>query len=1178
MTIVKQIALLMLLFGVSMTLNASPTLPKVLNFRVIDPADGLPSTRVVGIAQDKKGYMWFATEDGLVRYDGIALRTYRYAPGEVNGLPGNTVQAIHVDSQDRLWLAVESEGLTVLEKDRRTFRTFNTANTPIMLDNEVFDIASQKNGDLWFGIYGGGLYRMNSQGRIDRFIHEENSKKGLPSNNIFALAVDEQDKLWVGTSQGLVYWDGKALQRVPNNGPESRVVRLSVDPKAGLWISRASGLQLLGKDGVLTNADALDPRRPNSNVPVLRDFDDNLWVGGGAGLCIKQPSRATCESNAELSGVQVHLIYQDIAGVLWFGVYGQALYTLPSRHSGSEVLYSQADNGEQKPINSRALAADPKHGLWTIDREGSIFKISEKEQRKLNIAMNIADRRGEVQFIKTDNQGRLWILQKSRLLKINPNNGSIELKIEDEALQERNNPARGIEIDANNNLWLFLGGYGFQRRDLAGKLLEDLPAGESSGLPSPDVRSMLIGPDGELWVASDVGVHRWDSALRRFQFVKEIPAVVTFSLSVRGPSVCAHQMLELACFDSKSSTLKKTHAFTIQQGLPATDSYGLLQDRDDAIWLSTVRGLWRFDLRNKQVNQFSVRDGFPTNEFFMSPMVETTDGEYYIASAKGLIHVRPNVLLAAQKHANLVIDSLSLQRNEDRVDLDVEAQLLTLEPYDRELNITARLLAYDDPKAHRFRFKLDGFDSDWIEVDAKGERVFSQLKAGSYQLSVMGSTGRGDWTNPIQIKLKVMPYWWETWWAKSLYALLGFALLYVWFMRYRSRQKERSRLALVIQREELARKNLEAKTKFLTTLGHEIRTPMTSVIGMTELLAHSHLDTQQQLQLNSIRSAGSHLIRLLSDALDLSKIEAGKLEIIEESVDLSVLLNELDGWLRPLSDQKNLRLKITKEQNAPDSFLADSHRLKQILSNLVINAIKFTEQGDVELSVALVRDELHFSVRDSGQGMTSEQVARLFQPFEQAEGGHTAARYGGSGLGLSICRDLATAMKAKIDVQSVLGAGSTFTFILPYKHANKIAESKPLNSELNKPASIQHQRILLVEDDPNVANVVQQYIDTIGHESKHVTHALQAMADANQTDWSLFILDIDLPGLSGIELAKLLRQQGKTWPLIALTARTDVQTQTEAMQAGFDLFLHKPIDLPTLANAIESVLNKKKST
>jgi CheY-like chemotaxis protein/two-component sensor histidine kinase len=343
---------------------------------------------------------------------------------------------------------------------------------------------------------------------------------------------------------------------------------------------------------------------------------------------------------------------------------------------------------------------------------------------------------------------------------------------------------------------------------------------------------------------------------------------------------------------------------------------------------------------------------------------------------------------------------------------------------------------------------------------------------------------------------------------------------------------------------------------------------MTGVLGMAELLQGGTLEPQQRRRVQSIQRAGEHLLRLVNDALDLARIEAGKLVLEDADFDLHELLEEVAALLQPLAQARRLEFRLERAPGLPGWLRGDAGRVRQILLNLAGNAIKFTESGSVSLHCAPWARGVQLEVRDTGGGMDEAQVARLFRRFEQAGGLSEAQRRDGTGLGLAICRELAEAMGGGIDVDSEPGQGTSFRVLLPLPTVvpapTARAEPRPPRAGTGAGA-----RVLVVEDDATVAEVVVGLLEAQGYRPVHAPQALAALAELARADYALALVDLDLPGMDGFDLARILRVQAPDTVLLALTARADAQAEPEAIAAGMQGFLRKPLTSELLRQAID---------
>jgi signal transduction histidine kinase/streptogramin lyase len=600
-------------------------------------------------------------------------------------------------------------------------------------------------------------------------------------------------------------------------------------------------------------------------------------------------------------------------------------------------------------------------------------------------------------------------------------------------------PVRLLAETPDGLLWLSSYGGGLQARDSQGRTIYSLTPGDGKGLASADPSQLSVGPDGALWIAGSDGLSRWNDDRERLEKISGIADGRIYGFAFVPPdTLWLHRMDALEAYRWDGRALAKFRSVTSDQGLPAVDSGGLMVDRSGSLWLTTARGLVHYDPVGDRLRVFGMRDGLPSQELDAFAPVLTAQGLGMVASNADLVLFDPARIHGSGRTPQLVLDAVDLRRDEDTLALSPRSQTVTLQPDDRDLHVTARLLSFADPEAHRYRYWLHGYDPDWVEAGASGERIFSRLDAGHYLLQVMAADADGVWSTPRGFRLDVLPPWWRTWSARGGFAAIAVLLLLLIGLAYRNQLRARHARVLQEQRQQLIEQGSEAKTRFLATLGHEIRTPMTGVLGMAELLQGGSLDDKQRGQVGAIQRAGQHLLRLVNDALDLARIESGKLVLQQDAFDLHVLLDEGAALLRPMAEAKGLAFSLQRGPGTPRVLRGDAQRVRQILLNLGSNAIKFTEHGEVAIrSSALAPHGVTLEVCDTGPGLNAEQQTRLFRRFEQADGARTAQRYGGSGLGLAICQELAAAMHGRIDVVSAPGQGASFRVALPLQNASK---------------------------------------------------------------------------------------------------------------------------------------------
>jgi len=1173
-------ALLLSIALAGMPAGAAMVLPETPLFRPITSNDGLPSDKVYALAQDARGYLWVGTGDGLARFDGVAFVIYRHDPAEPTSLPSNVVQALHVDAKDRVWVGTEGGGLSLLREDVGGFVHYRRDRpAPIELD-DVWAITSTADAALWFGGFGGGLYRLDADsGEVQAFHHDPADPQSLASEHVLSLAIDAKGALWVGGAAGLDRLSGQGFEHIAigaGGTSGANIFSLTAEADGTLWIGSSGGLDRREPDGRIAPAAERAGLTDVGVTDLLRDRSGNLWIATRSGLnrvtdgSIKRFQGAPRHSHALANGAVLAML-EDHEGGLWFATLGGGLARLAPGWRNFSVLQPEDGKPESLSATPRGVAAAVGGGLWAVGAGSVLDRIelaTGRVEHRLQSAGQLPDRR--LWSVLQTADGAVWMGYHTGLSRLAADGGAL-----------RHWPAGGtgdappagpidlLIADADGGIWLSANGGGIEHRDRQGRrLARHLPA-DGSGLVGGDTEQLGLGPDGALWLAGAGGLYRRDPPTGQIAALAGGPRERVFGFAfAKDGTLWAQRLGALEQFELIPDGLRRRLQVSAAQGLPAVEAGGLLIDAAGDIWLTSARGLLHYRPATQQVRRYGVRDGLPSQEFNNRPPLLLADGLIAAATATGLVLFDPGKLATPTVAPRLLLQRIDIRRHGQLISLPADRPL-SINHDDSELHFSLRLLSFADPSAHRYRFQLEGVDPDWIEGGTSGERSYPRLSPGNYTFRATAAGVDGVWVAPpLSIAVTIAPPWWRTTAAYAALLLLAAAAGWSLWRWQRHRLLRRHADDLAEQQRRWALQASQAKSEFLATMGHEIRTPMTGVLGMTELLQSTALDARQQRYADGIQQSGRLMLRLLNDALDLARIEAGRLELLQQAFDLHALLEAVDQTLEPLAIRKGLAYRSERAADLPRWLLGDGMRVQQVLLNLGTNAVKFSERGSVQL-LATIRLErgVRVQVSDQGPGMSDAQQAKLFQRFQQAEGAQTAALHGGSGLGLAICRELVAAMGGSISVHSQLGAGATFTVELPLPLAAESPEPSPVGNT-SAPTTHTHV-ILLVEDDPTVAEVIGELLITLGHRVIHAPHALAALSELAATRFSLALIDLDLPGLDGLSLAPLLRAQAPQMAQIAISARADAAVESECAQAGMTTFLRKPVSAAQLRAAIE---------
>ncbi|MDC8011335.1 hybrid sensor histidine kinase/response regulator [Tahibacter soli] len=1160
-----------LLLALAWNAAPAPELAATPLFRRYGAAQGLPSSTVYKLAQDRDGFVWVGTQDGLARYDGVAFRVWRNDPDDPASIAGNEVSALLVDRDNRVWVGGEGTALNVLDPQRRAFRRYrhDRQRPDGLAADDVWAIAQDRGGAIWVGTYSGGLDRLRDDGSgFDHHRHVDGDPATIASDTVLSLYGDDDGSLWIGTNAGLDRRlpDGR-IAHVDLGLPRAPQVTSVVDDGDGVLAATSAGLYRVDADA---RARRVDPGAPRMVYGVARDRAGDLWLATRRGIVRRAGDRETAWSAEPLlpgglPGDALFDVFADVEGGVWIAALdGGVAYLDPGWRALTQIReLPNTDTGLTRG-RVQALAFGAGGALWSVNLAGAVDRIDLVAGKVEHWGTRVGGSEVRRRSIHEDRRGRLWIGQQRGVRMYDPATGQAR-DFPADATRPDALPEAAVDqiAEADDAIWFSARGGGIVRIDAATLALRRFDPGEASGLRDADVEELRFDAAGTLWVAHAQGLDRYDAARERFAPVAGAPEqrVHAFAFA-RDGSLWLHRFGALERYARDAGGVKLARHIDADDGWPALAAGGLALDARERLWIATPRGLYRVDPERRGIRHFDANDGLLSPEFVDRTLALRADGVLAAATLAGVVALDTARENAPTPNPPMRFTAASVRRGDARHAFDLAAPI-ELAWNDRDLRVEARVLSYAGP--NRYQFLLDGFDDAWTDGGSRGERELAQLPAGDYRLRLRAAANGAD---PVEasapLLLRVAPPPWATPWAYALYALLVAAFAWAAILAWRRRVERRHAYALASQRRALAEQASASKTDFLAHLGHEIRTPMTGLLGMTELLERTGLDTRQRNYAEAIRMSGKHMLRIVNDVLDLARIEAGRLELELEAFDPAVLLRQVGAVGSALAERKGIACEVRAEADVPRAVLGDLRRVRQVLLNLVNNAVKFTSVGGVALRVGVEADgRVCFEVRDSGPGIAAELRQRLFQRYEQGERGRRA---GGSGLGLAICRELTELMGGDIGVDSTAGSGSCFRVRLPLQ---------PIGTEVPS-GGIEAPRdcdVLIVQGDPVLAQALQTQLVGLGARSRIAANALTALAALETARTDIVLFDLVLPGVDGFGFARLIRQReaGTRVPLVALLTHGDADAERRCREAGVDGVLWKPITLDGLVAVLDAL-------
>ena len=1193
-----------------------------IHFTHIGIEDGLSQNIVYAIAQDERGNMWFATQNGLNKYDGYDFTVYHHDDNDPHSIVDDIVRVCTIDGRGRLWIGT-ANGLSLYNASLDNFDSYPIPNK---IKRGIENVVEVNDSLLLLYTENKSLLTFNSR----TCQYSDSIPLSIPST-IAPTSIDKQgDHIYIGTRAGIYDYS------------------VSQDEGAYILSEQLEGMQIFS---------------------VLRQSPSRIWIATeGHGLFAYHPQTGElaryAHSRQERAGKSigsdyVRVLTLDNHNRLWVGT----LNSLNIYDEENDRFIDYAQMGHNESLHNfsvRDIYADTQGGMWLATYYGGVYYYHPLRNRFRNLhtesfpcplSSNI------INCMQTDAHGEVWIgTNRGGVNRYNPQNHTITYYTQKDGL--RSNDIKSFLFDEEKGL-VYIGTHTgglsiLERRSGRVTTVNDslmkncyalkedkdgdyLVSGidnlyrfytstrkvgfiEGKSALSDDferVTDIQRDRKGRLWLVSEVGLSTYMEEEGRLKQCRVLPASSPlYHLYIN----CLYEGKDgmfwigtrngLYCFDEKQQNIKH---YTTANGLSNNVVQSIQEDRYGRLWIATDRGLCSFHPRSERFRRYS-NDELQNSQFSPNASCQTPDGTMYFGGMNGVVIFNPDKLTDNPYIPLVVINRLELF-NKPVVPGDEsgiltqsisETQSITLEAGQSMFSIQFVVSNYVSGNHNTFAYKLDGYDKEWYYTDTRRTAFYSNLPHGTYRFLVKAANNDGKWNDtPTELEITILPVWYKTWWATLLFiiAFIGvsvFVFRYFWIRKTMKAQIEMERIDKERQKEVN-----EMKLRFFINISHELRTPLTLIISPLQEILAKVSDRWIHGQLEMVQRNVNRLLHLVNQLMDYRRAELGVFSLKVKPVPIHRIIEKDFQFYERVAQHKKIAYNFHSDL-ADKPVLCDPHYLELIVNNLLSNAFKYTGEGkSITLTLQEKNHTLLLQVADTGNGIPIDKQGKIFERFYQVDNEHP-----GSGIGLSLVQRLVELHHGRIELESTEGVGSTFSIYLPtdeqsYKpeeHAGTSADERqyttndPMMYTLDTDAeqkemipmddsecgvenhdSSKREHILVVEDNVDIRHYLAAELGRYFwvNEAANGDEALAILKE--QEDIELILTDVMMPGTDGIQLCKRVKQNLQTShiPVIILSAKTEIKEQLEGLQVGADDYIPKPFAMPVVLAKIRNLFRMR---
>ena len=1194
---------------------------------------GLPNSQINQIYQDKKGFVWIATEDGLSYFDGMKFSIFLHKSGDPKSIKSNYVQTLFEDDCNNFWIGTVS-GLQLYHRNFNSFQNFPLyeAKTNVLLKPHITAILNSDKDNIVVCTAGHSFYRINKH--TLKVTQIENTIKNQPSSFIRSAFQDSHNNMWIGTeTEGCILYRTQKGRYVPVKQwlKGKYITSIAEDKSTGKILLGCYNRGMFVYDETTGNVrEATTPDARNCAVrSMLYDSKGRIWVGtNDRGLMLFDAKNERFETvpreNNDRSNSTWHVsaLMEDNQGNVWAGLYQKGIYFIPNFVNKFEYYGFSSQTQEENSNCVHSILIDKDGGMWVGTDGSGLFYKAKGQSNTINFTKsNSSLPDNSITSLYQDKKGTIWIGTSLNGLCIC--NGGRSIQRYPKQNQIGSNKIMCLYGDASGNIWVGTYDGGLNRIDAATGAISlyknTIGNSTQTELSNNWINTMTSDRNGNLIVGTLKGLNVIDKSgrLHYYNDIKGLPDnIKIYSLCEDSNGLLwIGSNSSLLSFDRKSG---RVQTYTMANGLPNNFINAIVEDSNKNLWITTNHGLAKFSLQNKTFIKFYSYDGLQSDEFRRRAFFKAADGKLYFGGINGVTAFYPKNICHSRKVPNVYITNFYVfnksvnvgQESSKMVELDKAvsyAKEIKLRQSDNVFSIEFVALEFTHPQSITYKYKMEGFDKEWKETGADNRLVtYTNLPHGTYTFKVQACSSdlQGSY-NETELTIVILPPWWQSVWAYMLYfIILGFII----YRMYEKLQQKMRDKQMQVEREH-SEHIKEAKLQFFTNISHEIRTPITLIMSPLDKLRMEEKDSQKKDLYNLMYRNSSRILRLINQLMDMRKIDNNQMQMHFQETDIVFFLKDIMMSFDYLAKNKQIDFRLESEYEHLTAWV-DQSNFDKIIFNVLSNAFKFTPEGG-KITVNLMTGEdrnatnelqyyFEIKIHDSGPGIKQEAINKIYDRFYQA---NSQAEYLGSGIGLHLTKQLVDLHHGTISAQNEeVGCSFIIRIPLTYDHLTeaelqtcrqgdmypqpaKMSRNEENFTILEGAEDTETQKkikskptVVIVDDDKDILSYLRielsdQYNVESFDSSKAAWNAITSILP------DVVISYIVMPEMDGNELCRKIKSNTNTnhIPIIMLLSRTKDENIIEGLDSGADTYLTKPFNIDILKRNIAQLIGARQT-